>query len=349
MEDFTSPVVTEETFRTLDGKGKQIAPTRWRLITSTGNCCENYLATTPDGRLLDFGGDWLRMSKDEGLTWQQVRAPLPLSSGEGAVTVTPKGDVVGVSWFPYFGDWLFPFKYEAVEETWYYTATKLHQPFYDRPAIAVLPGPFVVDGQRFAYLSMIRGGSPMKDTMLYSTDGLNYLRAGQSWIESSLANTVSKWLDLETDPQRDWVQPHEQAGITPLNGGEVLRGIPAWPDTIGPAQLTILGSDLRWRRFRLPRGALTPGRVYADSRGWLHRVATEKSSVQYRVSTNGGRTWKAVTVALPRGHTLSSDYWNTDWWASFRVNGHVGVAALTLHAIGPEGNNQDLMFKFRVT
>jgi hypothetical protein len=30
--------------------------TRWRVIEETGNCCETYVTTTPDGRLLDFGG-----------------------------------------------------------------------------------------------------------------------------------------------------------------------------------------------------------------------------------------------------------------------------------------------------
>jgi hypothetical protein len=29
--------------------------TRWRVIEETGNCCETYVTTTSDGRLLDFG------------------------------------------------------------------------------------------------------------------------------------------------------------------------------------------------------------------------------------------------------------------------------------------------------
>jgi len=121
--------------------------TTWRVVQGTGNCCENYLAATKGGRLLDFGGSFVNYTDDRGVSWHQVRPLTPLVNGEGTVVVAPNGDVDAIGWDPYSGDHLQAFKYEAFSGKWFYAEQPLHQPFYDREWITVLPGPFVVNGQ----------------------------------------------------------------------------------------------------------------------------------------------------------------------------------------------------------
>src|SRR5207302_11408781 len=44
---------------TTDSSDDHSGITRWRVVQGTGNCCENYLTITRDGRLLDFGGTYI--------------------------------------------------------------------------------------------------------------------------------------------------------------------------------------------------------------------------------------------------------------------------------------------------
>jgi DNA-binding GntR family transcriptional regulator len=44
------------------------ARTMWRVVEETGNCCENYVTITPDGRLMDFGGTYVNVTGDRGKT-----------------------------------------------------------------------------------------------------------------------------------------------------------------------------------------------------------------------------------------------------------------------------------------
>src|SRR5687768_4082068 len=104
-----TPPVSTATYSTLDyGNPKKTGDersgtTNWRIVKETGNCCENYLTVTAQGRLFDFGGSYLNYSDDRGLTWNSVRPLEPLVNGEGAVALAPDGDVVGVEWDPYSG------------------------------------------------------------------------------------------------------------------------------------------------------------------------------------------------------------------------------------------------------
>jgi hypothetical protein len=104
--------------------------TKWRVVASTGNCCENYLTTSKQGRLFDFGGTYLHFSDDRGLTWKQVEPLTPLITGEGTIAVAPNGDIIGIGWDPYSGDHLQAYKYEAFSGKWWYDELPLHQPFY---------------------------------------------------------------------------------------------------------------------------------------------------------------------------------------------------------------------------
>jgi hypothetical protein len=82
--------------------------------------------------------------------------------------------VLGVQWDPYSGDHLQVYKYEADTGQWLYNEMPVHQPFYDREWIGVVPGPVAVNGQTHEYVSFIKGGYPTKEAWYYSTDGFNY-------------------------------------------------------------------------------------------------------------------------------------------------------------------------------
>jgi hypothetical protein len=84
----------------------RVMRTRWRVIEETGNCCETYVTTTSDGRLLDFGGRYIHYTDDRGLTWHRVQPLAPLLNSEGAIVAAPGGDMLGVEWDPYSGDHL---------------------------------------------------------------------------------------------------------------------------------------------------------------------------------------------------------------------------------------------------
>ena len=88
--------VAEYPFRS--ASGDPLGTAQWRVVAGTGNCCENFIGTTRDGRLMDFGGTHLNYSDDLGETWKQVRPLGVILNGEGAVVDAPGGDVVGVSW-----------------------------------------------------------------------------------------------------------------------------------------------------------------------------------------------------------------------------------------------------------
>ena len=133
--DIQRPVSTSA-YPTYDYARRRNVQTTWRVVQGTGNCCENYLTTTPRGRLLDFGGSFVNFSDDRGLHWKQVRPATPLVNGEGTLDLAPNGDVVAIGWDPYSGDHLQAFKYEAFSGKWFWTEQPLHTPLLqNEPAL----------------------------------------------------------------------------------------------------------------------------------------------------------------------------------------------------------------------
>ena len=80
---------------------------------STGNCCENHLGISPQGRLFDIGGSYVNYSDNRGQTWKSVQPIDPLVNGEGSMAVAPNGDIVAMTWDPYSGDRWESYKYNA--------------------------------------------------------------------------------------------------------------------------------------------------------------------------------------------------------------------------------------------
>lgn len=333
--DYNNAAVEELSYPALDAAGRRIGDARWRVVANTGNCCENYLAATPKGELLDFGGTYLRITDDKGQTWKEVKPIEPLVSGEGAISVAPNGDLIGMTWDPYSGDHLLTFKMDAKTEQWTYSETKLHTPFFDRPWIAVVKGPFQIGPQTVPYISILMSNF-WNDIWYVSIDGLNYVVPSHRSVDGLIEGLDDGKLNLRPDRAADWMQPQTQSSVTPMSGGGALAS-DMDPFDEGVPTFVLKGPNLRWKE--LPDIALPRGRLLIDSRGWLHNVATKKDQITYSISSDGGHRWKKTSVALPAGHAVED--------LDFRANGELGITALAVHARNKDAKtDQDFVYKF---
>ena len=341
VEDALNVQVTTKVFPTFDRNWNATGQMQWRVVDGTGNCCENYLAANSQGTLFDFGGDYINFSTDQGASWRRVVPADPLPNyGEGTVAVAQNGDIVAVAWNPYFGDRVVPFKYSAEDEGWFYTTTKLHQPFFDRESVTVIPGPFEYAGQAFPYLSVLRGGAPFKSPWFYSFDGLNYFvpdsRQADTWVE-----TYNDPLNIQPDPMRDWIQPAEQSAITPLGNGKAIARQADFIE-FGRGQFARLNpTTLRWAPYEFPSGPLPqPGRLRADSKSRLHYVSWGAEKFTYRMSADGGKSWTETPITMPAGHEIAND-------VETAVNGSLDLLVVTVHTRREDSKtNQDLVYRF---
>jgi CARDB protein len=309
----------------------RVGTTQWRVVKDTGNCCENHLGMSKDGRLFDIGGSFINYTDDRGLSWKSVRPLNPLVNGEGSMAMAPNGDVIGMTWDAYSGDHFVAYKYNAASGTWFTLDTPVHQPFYDRPWLTVVPGPFAIGlgADTVPYISLVQGGTGLKDPMFMSTDGLSYTELSSPLVDGQTDTPVSSYFPIQADPSFDWIQPIRSAPITPLGGGHAI-GISA--NTSGVWLLD--PSDRHWDAWTLPGGVTPPTYIQIDSAGRIHNIRSAGTNqLEYRISADGARTWTSAIVPLPFGGL-------TD----FKVNKSAGVSALALRL-----SNQDWVYKFDIT
>lgn len=335
---WTQASATTESFRVTDGNGASLGTAQWRVVTGTGNCCENYIATTVKGRILDLGGDFLKYSDDRGMTWHHVLPAVPpaINGWEGAVSGAPGGDVVGATWSPYAGDQLVAFKYEAASDRWLSAQTVIHTPFFDRPWIGVIPGPFKVGSQTAPYVSVLTSNFT-RDVAYYSLDGLNYFLPNSKQQDEIASERKSRWLTLAAEAGADWIQPASMLDIAPLAGGGALG------DCCSPGLWGIMEPpDIKWAGFSLPEGQLPDGSFLTDSEGRLHHVAIDRGTTTptYRMSSDGGRTWAATPIPLPSGYRVDLRGWD------FKADAALDTSVLGIHAThSGSGLDQDFVFE----
>ena len=325
----------ERRFPTITSDGRT-GDTGWRVVLQTGNCCENYVTTTADGRLIDFGGSYANFSDDRGATWKQAAPVVPYISGEGAVVTAPNGDILGVGWDPYSGDRLQAFKYEAATKKWRYKDIALHQPFYDREWIGVVPGPITLPtGETVPYVSFIRGAYPNKDLYLMSSDGLTYVQSPGGQI--ALTTSDLQALPVQADATFDWIQPNTESTFTALGAGRALSG----PGYLKNGYTVFDPESFMWETYA-PESGGPQGLVQSDSRGRLHDVVPGDSTFTYRMSDDGGATWQETKVPLGGNITIE----NID----YRVHAGLGIAAVGLHTHDEAAkSDRDLLYKLDVT
>lgn len=368
--------VEEFSYKRFDAKGRPMPDVTWRVVSGTGNPIENYLASTARGTLLDFGGEWLRFSKDEGRTWSSVLPPEELREGwfsfEGAVATAPGGDVVAIGQdSPNNGAFrAMTFKYEAKEDAWFYSFAESSSPVMDRPAIGVLPGPFQIAGQSVPYVTAARAGVfATKSYWTYSLDGLNYVLPNSRFMDAASNTSSSGSLPIEPWRELDWIQSHDLVGIAPLGEGSALAERPSIGafDTEAHTPRTVLDpSTLRWRSHdfgdegppttgasHCVDGANSPpcltseGRTLADSRGWLHHVSYGEEGITYWFSSDGGKTWGQTVTQLLDGYSVPN---NANLMKSFKVSGAHNKTAVAVHAFTDRKamKTQDLVYIFRI-
>ncbi|HEV8054961.1 MAG TPA: hypothetical protein VGP51_00565, partial [Nocardioidaceae bacterium] len=123
-------------------------------------------------------------------------------------------DVLGVEWDPYTADHLQVYKYDGDTRQWLYNEMPLHQPFYDREWIAVVPGPVTIRGTTYPWVSFIKGGYLTKEAWYYSTDGLNYLDISSKVADQIVTDSRRTYLNPTKRAMNDWIQPNTNGGIT---------------------------------------------------------------------------------------------------------------------------------------
>jgi hypothetical protein len=337
----------EQSFRTFAADGTPLAATPFRVVSNSGNCCENYLTTTPLGQLIDFGGTYIHMSNDDGKTWQRVKPTTPLVNGEGTVAVAPNGDILGVGWDPYTGDHLQSFKYEAATDRWTWAEQPLHTPFYDREWIAIVPGPIEVGGTTYPYVSVLRGGYPSKDIYQISTDGLTYTSLSSKQIDTPLKGTLTEALAPVVSSHSDYGQTITNTNIAPMgeraiiSGPELLTGLP--PASSCSTRTWLAQADLRWGCYKPAEGPAVEWHA-VDSSARLHATTWSPSgTVTYLTSADGGRTVQELDVPLPAGYQVLSD-----GHRDLKANAAAGVVAITAHAQDMSSRtSQDFVFIYR--
>lgn len=304
----------------------------WKVSRGSGNGLENYLASNAAGLLVNVGGG-VRVSRDLGTTWaQMISGRAGSSENEGAVAAAPNGDIVAVEWGAFAGDRLQSYKYVAATDSWLTSEVPLHAPFFDRPWIGVIKGPFDTLTGTAEYMTVLRGGYPSKDLWMYSFDGLNYERAGNAGLEADLLGEASAGpLPVTPDPDLDVVQSHPQSKVTSLAEGGL---------GFGPGCLVArTRSDGSWDCMDEVPDEMR-GRVLVDSRGWIHSFQVNSGYVQYNVSTDGGVTWVTGAAAYPDGLRMV-EY-------DVKVSAAAGIAALVVHGQGI-GVDRDFVMKWDVS
>jgi hypothetical protein len=264
----------------------------------------------------------------------------PLVNGEGGIVVGVNGDILGVGCDPYSGDHLQAYKLDGVTGEWRYAEMPLHQPFYDREWISVVPGPITIDGTTYPYVSFIKGATPWKELWFYSTDGLTYLDITSKAVDEMLSGAVSQGaLPTAARADNDWVQANTNGGMTQTGrSGLLARG-----DLLTTWSL-FDGSTFGWSGYTEPDGTDPEGLVQVDSAGRVHNLvpSSDGNAFDYRLSADGGLTWQSTTVALPKSHIIEE--------LDFRANTAAGVAAVAIHAQNlATGTDQDLAYKLGIT
>ena len=331
-------------YQVFDAAGRATGKAKWHWNTVGGNCCEVYVSSTSKGQLLEFGGTEPYTSSDNGKTWQRVVFPTPLYNGEGAIVAGPNGNVYGIGWDPYTGDHLQGVRYTGSQKKWEVAEAPIHSPVFDREWITYAQGPFLVDGQKVPFITLVRGGTATKAVELIAKDGLSYTTVSDPGLDvmQDATEPGNFAIPVVKNPAADHWQPNGGAFTVPLNAGGVLLLNNSGDDL--PCDAARLNpTSLKWQCVRLP--FVPKGVIRQDSRGWLTMVSRAGNTLTVQTSRNGGRTWKGTELVPParlKQISSSGDYFDV------KVNGALGQAVVATRMVDSAGRNQDLVWRLDV-
>jgi hypothetical protein len=210
----------------------------------------------------------------------------------------------------------------------------LHQPFYDREWLAVVPGPFTIDGRVVPYVTFLKGGVP-KEFWFYSTDGLTYQQVTSKYVNRALSSP-SRTLTTAPSPDLDWIQPNANGGMFSLGGGDLLA-----EGDLNSSWSVLDGHEFAWYGVTQADGSAPSGLYQTDSAGRLHNVVPQGTKFVYRWSSDNGATWRSTEATLPEGNVIEQ--------IDFRANKEAGVAAVVIHAQDTQtGYDRDLVYKLGI-
>lgn len=330
------------TYPTWDAQGRKNGTASWHWTPTGGNCCETYVATAGN-RLLEYGGSLPFYSDDHGRTWSQVDFLTPLYNGEGALVGGPGGDVFGIGWDPYTGDHLQAVRYTAKTKTWQVAEAPLKTPVFDREWITYAKGPFVLDGVKVPFVTIVRGGTVTKQVELISGDGLSYTTISQPNSEVS-AEPVRMTIPVVKNPAADDWQPNPGTYTVPLNAGGVLL-INNGSDDLPCTAARLNANTTKWECVSLP--FVPKGILRQDSRGWLTQAErVGKDELELKTSADGGRTWRTLTITAPEGRGFEEFASHA---VDLKVNGKLGQAVLSARLNDKKGFGQDVVYRVDVS
>ena len=209
-----------------------------------GNCCEHYLATTKEGWILNFGGEYPTWSTDRGHTWEEYvpsvfsqigclepkpNAPGQEGLGEGSIVQATNGDLISMGWFPYpsvsGGDQFYAFLYDAEAEEWQWCFNRTPEPFYDRSWQVEVIGP--INGGLYGsgeYASLVISNFWHQVQNVggqISTDGLNYDYFGFPDRDSNpdVMEVDLNFVDADLGVEWDFTKPHKEMRSFPVPSG----------------------------------------------------------------------------------------------------------------------------------
>lgn len=333
-----------------DARGRRVGSAQWRISKAGGNCCETYVAATPTGRIVEAGGTYPWYTDDYGKHWYQVKFQIPdqndngatVAGGEGATVVGPNGDIYGVTWDAYSGDHLQAYRYTAQTKAWAVSEVVMKSPFYDRPWLTYVKGPFVLNGTKTSQILDVTGGGITKDIDTLSPDGQDYSTPSYVVNDEKGSSTVPFRIPVVRNPAADWWQPHPGTGTIPLNAGGVLRTANT-DDVTGDNPCPVARLDpatSKWQCVILT-GHLK-GVVRQDSRGYLTEVYPFGGSLVLATSRDGGVHWSSTTLSPPPGTGTTLE---TQDLFNVIVNGKLKQAVVTSRWDDGSQHGHDIVFR----
>ena len=329
-----------------------------------GNCCEHYLATTKEGWILNFGGEYPTWSEDRGNSWNvympstltdpSCRTPKPTISGqeglgEGSIVQTINGDLISMGWFPYpsnsGGDQFYAFLYDEESASWSWCYNRLTEPFYDRSWQVEVIGPIsstIGSGEyaslvisNFWHQSSNRGGQ-------ISVDGLNYYYFQFPDRDANLETVEVNLKEDSLEVAWDHSKPHKEMRAFPVPSGGLY-----FPDFFDDGGDAWLDTSLNWWRATTAGGESLPSEYCAlDSSTALHCLKINGVNVLHQISWDGGETWTNETYNLSDPDFVEVPASSIEEW-EFHSNGAHDLFVLAVRYQSAEGPDIDLAFHVR--
>ena len=297
-----------------------------------GNCCEHYLATTKEGVILNFGGEYPTWSLDRGHTWDEyqpgvfaqvgcreykLNAPGQEGLGEGSIVQATNGDLISMGWFPYpsasGADQFYAFYHPAGNdpEDWQWCFNRTPEPFYDRSWQVEIVGPIsggIFGNGEWGSLVISNFWHQVQNIGgQLSTDGLNYDYFAFPDRDANLdeMSVDLNFVDANLGVEWDFTKPHKEMRAFPVPSGGLY-----FPNYFVNGDDAYVDTNLDWWKATTKEGNSLPSEYCAfDSSGALHCLSVAGTTIQHQVSWDGGENFTLQNYT----HETASEIEEWEW------------------------------------